>query len=861
MTVTDLSQTVTITPTLTPVQEKAIFCVDVPAYFKVVNNEDTSDNILDSTLAILKKLELGDIELTNSWLMTKTITNEFDYAILMHLLSRYQQENNTDNTDTTNSFVLNKIISIDISALPSFSNLLAWDSFDDISLYLSRTSFASCNTIELFSSKFSLLSGKSDQSDKSDVLFRKVLFFYFAFNHFKQKSELLEALCVKFESFLESCQKQLNFPTANQTNENQIDPLIKLAIYLTQDTSSNAYLDFYQVINKYIYVTYQNVRIMKLWCISSLNIRSLDETRATFRTYLNYVADYKVKNNGEYYDIVDVIKTYTSILEYLSTHMTITQEYNELKKWFDEVLEIMNTFNAVIGTNLTVYKNPLREMVADTYFTLASIYENFLSMEIKPFDKISEIVTFLKKSADTLDHRSNELKLKSNQISFIYYVHSFYLHKSGISNEALKYAKHAMKHSPDNIKYINYYVKLLSGNEEDLDTAILISQQVIENLHDSVKTEDPIKWTIWKKRDALEAYLIFLTLLGEFAVDALAPFFGFVNRVFGNENSLNNSKDGKAEGKVKTASNIRLGKNKNNELDEGCSPCAPNSINTVSSVPNSNRGKLRSLLHLKKKDEIPIFNGNNKIGGSIRRSLQVNRLNHRDQTKKPTQSSKQAADYGSLTPNEVSALRMMWLTLSRIFQVAGDIDTALQCVDEASSYSVSSMMLSTKNSKNERIEEKIHTCAIQARKGCIYANSDDLATRQKGKLCLLEAIGIIESLGGIRKWSNHESVCAAEAIVGFTQLCLKCLNDETESKNHEDYLVGLSRCRKHLELVLESVNWGDDARCWLLLGDVYERKNMLGHDSNIVATPPGKLEEECVMRGVHGWHGLQILQQ
>lgn len=857
MTVTDLAETVTVTQTLTPIQEKTIFGVDIPAYLKN-NDGGLCDTILDSTLAVLKKIEQKDEDLTKSWLESKKISNEFDFAILLYLLSCRQKENNNDNIDNINSFVFKTIASVNMKALPSFSNIMAWDSLDDISLFFSQTSFSSCTTLETFTSKFNQLYGKHES------VFSKVLYFYFACNHFKNSSDQLELVCSAFESFFEACQKQLKFPTANETNAKSINSLVQLAIYLAQDSTMKKHLDIYHSTSKYIYVTYHNIRIMKLWCVNTLNLRTLEETRATFRTYLNYVADYKVKNNGEYYDIVDVIQTYVLVLEHLSSKMTTIEEYRELKVWFNEVLKIMDVFNAVVGTKVGVFKNSLRTIIATTYFSFASIYENFLNMEVKPFNQIDKICGFLAVTAQTLDHRSSELKLDDTEVSFIYYVYSFYLHKSRKNDDAIKYAKHAMRHSPDNIKYINYYVKLLSGNEDNLETALSISQQVIELLHQSINTEDPIKWSVDRKRDALEAYLIFLTLLGESAIDVLAPFFGFVNKVFGNQQTLEDVRNKNLNSKSKTSSN-RNTKNRNNESDEICSPCVPNSSSSTStnSQPVKER-RLRSLLHIRRRnhEQSNSNNNSNRLGNSIRKSLQINRSNStKSHDKHTTNVSRSAANYGSLTPKEVSSLRMMWLTLSRLFQAAGDIETSLQCVDEADEYSVAAMMLSSKNEKKINKEEQIHKCAIQSRRGCIYANSEDSEKLEEGKSCLLESVGIIEAAGGFRKWPKRETICATEAVVGLIQLILKRLDDPSKESQKEDDMICLARCRKHLEIIVEDVNWGDDARCWLLLGDVYQRKNMFSHDNEIVAVGPGELEEKCVMNGVHGWHGLQILQQ
>lgn len=875
MTVPELSTMVTATPTLTPIQEKAIFGVDIPQYFEVVNNGTSPEDILDSTLAVMKKIKEGDKELIMSWMKTKVITNQFDYAILVSLLSRYQQQNH-DDAIITNELVMNKLSSVELRSLPSFSNIMAWDALDNISTFFSETTFKLCTDMESFTSTF-------NQLDKHDGNFTKTLYFYFAFNHFKTAPSILEAVSSNFRSFLDSSQKQLKFPTANQTNEKEIDPLVKLAVYLVQDSTLRTYLDLYRITNKYIYVTYQNVRIMKLWCVNSIGLGLLEEAKATFRTYLNYVADYKMKNNEEYYDIMDVIQTYIQVLESLSSNMKSNEEYTELKKWFREVQDIMEIFRAVIGNDIAVFNDPLRAILANAYSSLAKIYENFLRMESSPFLKINDLLVIAGHAVETLSRQNTELKLDPSKISDIYYTYSFYLHKSGNHEQALKYSKHAMKYSPDNIKYINYYVKLLSNDEENFDNSLLISQQVIENLTELISTEDCLKWSARKKRHALEAYLIFLTLLGDAAIDALAPFFAFVNKLFGNQHSVNN---GTVEGRntnTKNTSNSRGGNRTatGGAADDGCAPCTPNSTASLSSNPSMKEKKLKALLNplkLRSHDHQDIDGAAlksaaspKKLGQTLRKSLQVNRLNHSNSKRElgqKTNGVSKTTNYGSLTPKEVTLLRTMWLTLSRIFQSVGDVETALQCVDEADSYSIPSMMLSTKNSRNKNAanyhedvtEEQIHRAAIEARRGCIYAGSESPELREMGKTSLLEAISIVEAAGGVRQWPQNETITAAETILGLTQLSLKVLEGVFESKHTHEYTTCLARCRKHLELLLATVSWGDDARGWLVLGEVYGQKYMLTHDSeNVAVAQLGVMEEKCVLQGVHGWHGLQIL--
>lgn len=868
MTVPEISQTVTVTPTLTPIQEKAMFGVNLKAHFESVNY-GLSDNILDSTLATLKKLEEGDTELMQSWIDTKHIHNEFDYSVLMVLLSKYQRNASDDAIDSINSIVLNRLASVNLKTLPSFSNLIAWNSLDDISTFLNNSTFKDCNNLEKFKHEFKSLMKK----EISNSIFSYVLYYYFGFKFFQNSPKHLEKISLEFTDFFDNARTNFKFPTATHTNEQELDPLVKLAIHLVQMEKLRPYLDIYQISNKYIHITYQNVRVMKFWCLNSLHLGSLDETRATFRTYLNYVSDYKVKFHGKYYDIVGVIDTYIAVLKHLSNHMSSKEEYNEYNEWFKEVQDIMDIFIAVVGSNIDLYRGTLKSFVANVYLSFAKIYENFLNMKVKPFDEIGQIVLYLEKAANALNgcnHDDFELKIDSERISHIYYSYSFYLHKSGKHELSRKYCKHALVHSPNDIKYITYFVKLLSGDEEEVDEALLVSQQLIEHLHKNVNEEDAMKWTLKKKADALEAYLVFLTLLKESAIDALPPFFGYVNKLFGSRPILGEdgtiNKNNAKNGEMKNINN-RVGKMKlNDRSDELCTPCTPNSYgNSNNSINTTKERRLKSLLHLGKKNDNQEYNSNKKIGQSIRKSLQVNRLNTKVHQRghsisstnsggninnsSQTQGLSKSTNYGSLTPGEITLLRMMWLTLSRIFQNLGDIETSLQCVEEADGYCVTSMMVSSSGREvylSKGIsEEKIHRVAVLARRGCVLATAagtgESVERVERGRECLLEAVGVVESCGGVRGWPAGEIEAAAEAVVGLAQVAVagECL----------------ARCRKHLEAVAGRVAFGDCARVWLVLGAVCDR----GGGGGGVAGAAGA-ENVAVLRGVHGWHGLAVLR-
>lgn len=889
MPVTELTETVTVTPTLTPIQEKTIFGVNVTKHFESVNS--SGSEILDSTVAIVKKIDDGDVSMMHSWMEGKPITSQLDYAILLLVLSNYQNDHlGKNDLENINVDILNTLASVDLKALPKFSNILGWDKLDNISKCLSKTTFQNCSSMESFSKVFKSIV-------KSQTSFTSILYFYFAFNHLKSDGGELEKVSEQVKVFFEEEFKQLKFPTASQTNSREIDRLMDLAIYLTADRELNAYLDTHKTINKFIYVSYQNVKVMKLWCINSLNLGLYDKSRSTFRTYLNYIEDFKMKNNGEYQDCVDVIHTYIFVLEKLSCNIETFTQYNELKKWFAEVDGILNTFTGVTGTNTSVYLNCLRGEMARIYYSFAIIEENFLTMEFDAFSKIGNVINFLEKSVDALNCKDDTLKISKAEISEIHHKYSYYLHKSGEHKLALQHARRSMKNSPDKIKYINFYIKLLSGDEENNDTMLVILQQVIENLHSSVSGDENAKCrTIEWKRDALEAYLLFLTLLRDSAIDALAPFFGFVNTLFEDQpQDLNELRETGDRSKV-AKRNVKTGATDSSVGDgDGCSPCTPSHIPISSSIATSSGSKERKLKSLlkplklkpsasnstgKENALMPIMSNTSlgsrrQLGQSIRKSLQVNRLGSTKSKVAGHPATAQPSKGSSLTPLEAELLYVMWLTLSRIFQANGDNPTALQCVTEAENY------VSHDPSNRNRNE-----IGILARKGSVLSCSgqdDDedreeegepqhgaggvpagpglggTAKREIGRGCLLKALGLVEKCYGVgndsglphnRIYPDAQLAGLGESIVAATQLLLA--SQDT---------VGIARCRKHLDRLVHGVAFGDSATCWLLLAEIHGgAPRDVAHEAgpHSARELAGDVAYDCVHRAVHGWHGLSV---
>lgn len=811
----DIPGTIATTLTLTPLQEKAIFGVDI---LKNINDEAL---ISDSTMRIWKKLQEGDEGLISGWISSKVVTNEFEYAILLSVLSLYQVRNSSevaDSFDATNQIVLNRIVENGRNALPSFSNLISWDKLDDIIRVLIQTTFKDTNSFESFRDRFNVLV----KSAKSN--FGTIIMYLIGFNKFKESKAELKNISESFKSVIDTYYAQFKFPDATRSNASEVNQLMDLVIYIASDRSLSAYLNIHSSINKYIHVTYHNVKVMKLWCLEALINGSNLEAKSTFRTYINYIKDYKAKHNGGLYDIMDVIHTFLFTLEKISENLRDHEEYRELNSWAKEARHIIDALFTIIGTDKTTYHRSLRKKLAEIYYICAVIKENSLKLESEPASKIGIISEYLTRSVSYL---SNDLKLLPIYVASIYYKHSYYLHKLGLHKKAIKYCKESMRHHPDKIKYINYYVKLLTGDEDNLEKALLISQQVIENLHAVADSKRSMSW----KNDALESYLIFLTLLGDSAIEVLGPFFGFINKIFENQEFREPKGTSKNSGEEKVLKNTTPAYsvvNGNSEDMDGCTSCAL-------SVDSMNKGStFKSVL------KIGSGKGNKKDLSvkAIRRSLHVHRKNSLS-TSSCSPGSQHHPERGKTTnamhKEEEILLCHMWLVLSRLFQANGYEVEALQCVEEA----------------EDLANTPIMEIGVYARKGCVLATRETQEEVNQGckylekSFTMLEEVSIENSLHMLNNEPRYtEWSCILESIVGVAQVArdLERAGDRNATidvgVDRESSRARAAHAQKMARWCLQQVAQHDNATLRLLFCD----------NDNVVAAQDT----------VHGWHGLGI---
>lgn len=815
----DETMAATLTQTLAPNQEKTILGVNVPLYHaKQKHNEES----VDSTVAIMQKYNNNEDEFKELWFNTKC-KNQFDYAMILLALKKCDDANE----------VFNKLVEFD--HLPILSNIVAHDVLDDFSTEFNKTIFLKIQGVEEFQETF-------NKYCNSKSSFGKILYFYFGLKFFKNNNKQLFKLSDELKKFLDSKYNEFTFPTAGQSNTKEINQLMSL-VNIFIDKPAGKFFNLYDTITKYISISYHNILLMKIWTFIALQKGLFSEAKRTFHTYLNYINDNKIKNNGEYYDLLDVIQTYNYVLIKLSNHIKSNVESTELKKWFNEVSNIMNeTVIKFIDTDTDVYLPCLKKILTFIYLSFALINENILRFENNEIiEKMEEIKKFLYKSIQCIE---SDLKLSDDTYSFIYYKYSYYLHKTFEHELALKYSKYAIKHSPDDVGYLNYHIKLLTGDENSIDKALLISQQTIENLTELAIEDDSSRWNINKKKNAIESYLIFLTLLAEENIEALPPFFGFVNKMFGNvptKNNKNNSTkkmDHKNTGRDIYSTKI-------NSDDTCTSTCTSNSsvrqkkkifnsLRILSSSTNnngSNNGNNNN--NINNQHAVNSHNGHKATSSittpinNMRKSLQVNRLTHKKNPSNQTAAS--ATNDTSKRNNNVSEaeydiLRKMWLALSRLFQSNEDYEAAQECLEEYNSYA-------------DLTNQVDRVCSI-ARSGCVRISSGDIIN---GKKELLEALEIIESCGGMRLWAcglipsslngASDNTYDEMSILGCAEVVcgLLAINDEND-KNW--------RVEKAGNVLLNSVSLWDDGALRVLVGNSAE----LASD-----------------KAVEGWFGLKVL--
>jgi tetratricopeptide (TPR) repeat protein len=636
-----------------------------------------------------------------------------------------------------------------------------------------------------------------------NAIWKDVIMHLCAFAQFSNTGETSKALKEVLDSwtaYLETAQKTLKFPTATTSNASVVNSLMSLTTHLLKrslsskstSTSTASLPSLKNALSKYTYTTYHNSNVMKLWCMDALCQGAYDEARATFKTFLDYTRDHATKHGGCYDDVVDVLQTYVYVVQELIQHVG-EETVGEVREWYADAVGLAECIQSAAGGKVEEYTSALRNMLVDVYWGFAKIAEGLLEFEYDAFSAIDTVVIPLNQCVNMMS--GIELgKSHGEYTATIWYKHSFYMHKSGQHSIAMSSCKAAIKAAPNDIKYLNYYVKLLSGDEDRVDEALTVSQQIVESLKVDGVTMNSHKW----KKDAVEAHLIFLTLLGDAAIEALPAFFAFVNTVFG-ESTTTDTKH-LAEKKVARTTNGHTQVNGNvmrheghERQEEACAPCGPS--------PSSQDGRVKRLLHIHTRKP--------STASSATTSARVSESKSNVKTK-----TKFKTKFKSTSTTDSALQQHLWLSLSRVLETCGDLAGALECVSEAERFAIDGVSASA-------------SVAVKARRGCVlHAMGDPVGA------ALLR--GAVESAfdSGL---SGRPEMGVCEAVVG----ALQCRGSSSSSSS-SSLAVGSSVVRA----LLRSVFWGDCAALRILKREVEEEEEQEEEDAEL-----------------SGWHGLLVLEQ
>ena len=746
----------------------------------------------DSTVAGLLSLRDGTPEMI-AIAIKKPIATQFDYAVVLSILA-----NSYPTYTVTATMALDRLLRVELQTLPLATNVVAWEHLETTVKLINAEFGVSSTSFATYVKTFAAVTAKVKVDN---AIWKDVIMHLCAFAQFSNSRDTLKEVLDSWTAYLETAQKTLKFPTATTSNASVVNSLMSLTTYLLKRSlssrSSLSLPSLKNALSKYTYTTYHNSNVMKLWCMDALCQGAYDEARATFKTFLDYTRDHATKHGGCYDDVVDVLQTYVYVLQELIQYAN-EETVGEVREWYADAMGLAECIQSAAGGKVGEYTSALRKMLVDVYWGFAKIAEGLLEFEYDAFSAIDTVVIPLNQCVDMMS--GIELgKSHGEYIATIWYKHSFYMHKSGQHGIAMSSCKAAIKAAPNDIKYLNYYVKLLSGDEDRVDEALTVSQQIVESLKvDGGVTMNSHKW----KKDAVEAHLIFLTLLGDAAIEALPAFFAFVNTVFG-ESTTTDTKQ-LAEKKVIRTTNGHAQVNGNGNgmrhegherQEEACAPCGPS--------PSSQEGRVKRLLHIHTRKPSTASSAITSATTSARVGESKSTVKSKSKTKTKTASSTDSA-----------LQQHLWLSLSRVLETCGDLAGALECVSEAERFAINDVSASV---------------AVKARRGCVLHAMGDPA----GAALLRGAVESAFDSG----LSGRPEMGVCEAVVG----ALQCRGLASSSSSSSLLAVGSSVVRA----LLRSVFWGDCAALRILEREVEEEEE--------------KGEEEDAE--LSGWHGLLVLEQ
>lgn len=506
--------------------------------------EETQE-LADTTMEALANLDSVDRKTLEAWFGHVT-QNEYNYALTLIAMHQLLASDLIEG-----EVALKRLVTIETHDLPSFSNILAWQYLKKIVELLSNGYLKSIQTFEELKNEFS----KFDSSK----MMNRVAFYLIAASHFKDNKEQLKITSLSLNEFSLQNSREMHFPKAETSNDQLINPLMNLLIYLW--TSSSLNLDLGESLVSYLKNSYHNSRVVQLLCLNSVKQNHRKECLAQFQTYIDYTNDFKIKHKGVYDDLVGCIETYCIVLDYLSKTLESMDDYRTLYRYNEQLNKILSKYLInQVKPESNQHILELQNFLSFVYTKQSDIYENCFSYSSLSIEE--QILKMIELTAKAIKSVDQNKTVNQKRLAYNYYKNSYYCHKNGQDDLAIKRIKKALTNDPNNVDYLLFLIKLYTGDEETFELALSLTQQLLES---SLKSG--FGSSLKARKQVAETYLIFLTLLGPEAESYLSDLFITLNDLFNNKFS---------DVKIKTKEQTKQRTSAKNQLqtyNDLCSPC------------------------------------------------------------------------------------------------------------------------------------------------------------------------------------------------------------------------------------------------------------------------------------------------
>ncbi|KAG7728743.1 hypothetical protein KL933_001976 [Ogataea haglerorum] len=423
-----------------------------------------------------------------------------------------------------------------VDRFPSNTNLVAWDCLHKILARLAAQKFVHVTSKQEFDAVFAKLAGENTLST-----FGAMVQHLLAFTVLPDSDEVRSS----FEGTVMSRLSKLNFPKATESNH-EIDLLIDAVIFVYQHHRQDVPVD--TIIEQGLCKSYQNIPLMKLWCLAAIQKNDVDTLVPAFRVYLGYNHERRVQNFGGHVDIFETIDLSSSVLRYLVSAKLRRNVYDQVVVWYNDLRNVVEKdLTEMLGegpyTELLTRKlvsvwyglGKISQLLCNTHTVTKEILDARLRSTLQYFEHTVQLVQSLPA------HQPND-----TQTGRLYFDYAFALIKMGRLKDAIRNLKIAIKHDPDNVQYLNMITLVYSATEENLDKALKISSEVILNLKSQLAETDPAVLSSSRKWDILQMFMTYITLVGADqdtfeAVECMPMFFEVVHQLFGSEISTGES--------------------------------------------------------------------------------------------------------------------------------------------------------------------------------------------------------------------------------------------------------------------------------------------------------------------------------